>query len=878
MKKYVYLFEENRYSEKNLFLLGNKGVQLAEMSSIGLPVPPGFTITTEACNLFYTNNKKWPAGLESQVFEKLKKVEMKMKRKFGDKKNPLLFSVRSGSYVSMPGMMDTVLNLGLNDETIEGFAKSINSERGAWDSYRRFLNMFGDVVLKVPHEEFEKILSAKKKSKAVKNDTDLNVNDLKELVEEYKELIKKKTGKPFPQNPKEQLIKSINAVFNSWNIPRAVSYRRINKLREDAGTGVNVQTMVFGNLGNDSGTGVSFTRNPSNGKKEHYGEFLLNAQGEDVVAGIRTPKPVDELKKVMPKVYAELLKVYDKLEKHYKDVQDFEFTIERGKLFILQTRAGKRTPAAAVKIAVDLVKEKMISKETALMRVKPEQISAILHKQFDAEEKKKKEILAKGLNASPGAAVGKLVFTAEKAKELHDENPSLELILVRTETSPEDIEGMHVAKGILTARGGMTSHAAVVARGMGKPCVAGCSAIEIDEEKRIMEVKGKKFSENDFISLDGATGEVFEGKLSLVEPKFSADVKTLLSWADKIRTLGIRTNADTPHDSIVAREFGAEGIGLCRTEHMFFEKDRIKAVREMILSDSKEAREKALTKLLPFQRSDFEGIFKAMHNLPVTVRLLDPPLHEFLPKEEKEQEELAKDMNWTLDKVKARVNSLHELNPMLGFRGCRLGVVYPEINEMQVKAIIEAAINLKKKKINAMPEIMIPVLGHVNEMKLMRELVKNTAEKTMKEHKTKINYLIGVMMELPRACLTADEIAEYSDFFSFGTNDLTQTCFGFSRDDAGTFIPAYIEKKILLDDPFASLDQTGTGQLIEISVKKGRKIKPKLKLGICGEHGGDPSSIEFCHKTGLNYVSCSPFRVPVARLAAAQAVLKQKKK
>ncbi len=873
MKKFVFLFEENRFSEKNLFLLGNKGVQLAEMSSIGLPVPPGFTISTEACNLFYKNNKKWPKGLEEQVFQKLKLVEKKIGKKFGDKKNPLLFSVRSGSYVSMPGMMDTVLNLGLNDETVKGFAKSIGSERGALDSYRRFIQMYGNVVLKIPSKEFEKIIQVKKNKRKIKSDTELSEKDLSELIVEFKKLIKKKK-KLFPQNPKQQLIQSINAVFDSWNTPRAIAYRRINKLREDAGTGVNVQTMVFGNLGNDSGTGVSFTRNPSTGKKEHYGEFLLNAQGEDVVAGIRTPKPIDELKKIMPKTYNDLLRVYNILEKHYKDLQDFEFTIERGKLFILQTRTGKRTAQAAVKIAVDMVKEGLISKKTALLRVKPEQLSLLLHKQFSESSKKKAVFLAKGLNASPGAAIGKIVFTAEKAKKLFEANPKEQLVLVRNETSPEDIEGMNVAKGILTVRGGITSHAAVVARAMGKPCVAGCETIQINEEKGFMQANGEKLREGDFISIDGGSGEVFKNKLELVNPVFGKEIKTFLNMVDSVKKLGVRANADTPEEALIARNFGAKGIGLCRTEHMFFEKNRIKVMREMILSNSVQERKKALNKLLPFQRKDFEKIFKAMNGLPVTIRLLDPPLHEFLPKEEKEIIVLSKEMGLKKQEVLNRINSLKELNPMLGFRGCRLGIVYPEINEMQVKAIIQAAINVKKQGFKPMPEIMIPVLGHANELKMLRELVKKTAEETMK-NKTRINYSIGVMIELPRACVTADEIAKHADFFSFGTNDLTQTTLGYSRDDAGVFITKYLEKKILKKDPFSTIDVNGVGELVKIGVKKGRKTKPKLKIGVCGEHGGDPESINFFNKTGLNYVSCSPFRVPIARLAAAQAVLKK---
>lgn len=878
--KYVFSFGEVKKadSEEMAFLLGNKGAQLAEMTSIGLPVPPGFTITTKACNEFYENRQNWPKGLLEEIKGKLNELEKTMGKKLGDDKNPLLVSVRSGSYVSMPGMMDTVLNLGMNDKSVVSFASQTKNERAAWDSYRRFIHMFGDVVMGVQHEKYEHIIAELKKKKGAKFDTDLTVEDLKELVKQYKALVRQEKGNDFPQDPWSQLEMGINAVFNSWNCPRAVSYRRINKLRGDAGTAVNVQSMVFGNMGNDSGTGVGFTRNPANGEKEHYGEFLINAQGEDVVAGMRTPEPIDRMKEKLPEAYKELIKIYALLEKHYREMQDFEFTIERNRLYMLQTRKGKRTAQAAVKIAVDLFKEGVITKEEAVMRVDPNQINQLLHKQFDA--KKKTEVIAKGLAASPGAAVGKVVLTAEKAKDIVDKDASAKIVLVRAETSPEDIEGMHASQGFLTARGGITSHAAVVARGMGKPCVAGCSEIIVNEKEGTVEVPGRKIkvNEGDFISIDGGTGEVFLGQMPLVEPQLKGEFGELMSWADSFKRLGVRTNADTPHDSEVARKFGAEGIGLCRTEHMFFEGERIKAMREMILADTTEGRKKALAKLLPFQKSDFMGMYEAMNGLEVTIRLLDPPLHEFLPKEYDEIEELAKELGMTIEKVKQINDSLHEFNPMLGFRGCRLAIVYPEIAEMQVRAIIEGAIECRKKGIDAKPEIMVPVLGHVNEMKAMREIIENTVKEVSKEKGEKdFKVKIGVMMELPRACIVAGKIAEYADFFSFGTNDLTQTAFGYSRDDAGTFIKYYLDKKILLEDPFETVDQEGVGELIKMSVERGRKTKKDLKIGICGEQGGEPKSVEFCHKAGLSYVSCSPFRVPIARLAAAQAALKEKK-
>jgi len=877
MAKYVYFFGGGKAEGKGNMkdLLGGKGANLAEMTNIGLTVPPGFTITTEVCKLYYQNKKKYPQGLEKEVAENIKELEKVTGKKFGDKNNPLFVSVRSGAKFSMPGMMDTILNIGLNDETVQGLINKTKKERAGYDSYRRIVNMLGDVVMGVPHEKFEEIMNELKRERNAKLDTDLSAEDLKELVSRYKALFKKETGRPFPQDPKEQLWLAINAVFQSWNGKRAITYRRINSIPDDLGTAVNVQSMVFGNFGNDSGTGVAFTRNPSTGKEEYYGEYLINAQGEDVVAGIRTPKHVDEMKKDLPKVYAELVKVYHKLEKHYRDMQDFEFTIEQGRLYILQTRTGKRTAHAAVKIAVDMVEEKLIDQETAVLRIEPSQLDQLLHKQINL--KAKLDVIAKGLPASPGAAVGKVVFTADQAEMMADEEGE-KVILVRNETSPEDIHGMNAAQGILTARGGMTSHAAVVARGMGKPCVAGCEKLQINEKKKEFTAGSHVVKEGDLIALNGTTGEVILGEVDLIEPEMAGEFKTLMTWADGIRKLGVRTNADTPKDAKIARDFGAEGIGLCRTEHMFFEADRIKAVREMILAEEEEGRRKALDKLLPMQKKDFKGIFKAMDNLPVTIRLLDPPLHEFLPYEEAQIKELSQEMNVPAEKLANKVKSLHELNPMLGFRGCRLGVVYPEISEMQVRAIMEAACECAKERIRVYPEIMIPLVGHVNEIKMLRELCVKTADDVIKKKGVKIKYKVGTMIEVPRAAVTADEIAEYAEFFSFGTNDLTQMTFGFSRDDIGKFIPNYIEKKILEVDPFQSLDTGGVGQLVEMGVRKGRSVRKDLKVGICGEHGGDPKSVEFCHKAGLNYVSCSPFRVPIARLAAAHAQLKEKSK
>jgi len=852
-------------------LLGGKGANLSEMTRMGIPVPPGFTITTEVCKYYLNNNKRHPKGLAKQVRESIIEIEKKTGKKFGSTDNPLLFSVRSGAKISMPGMMDTVLNLGLNDETLQGLIKQTNNERFGWDAYRRFINMFGNVVMGVDHEYFEEKLDEIKKKKGVKLDIELGVEELKEVVKEYKKVIQEHTGSEFPTSVLEQLEQAIEAVFDSWDNDRAKAYRRLNNIPDDLGTAVNVQAMVFGNMGERSGTGVAFTRNPSTGEKKFYGEYLINAQGEDVVAGIRTPLEISELKKDMPEIYNQLEEIYKKLEKHYKDMQDIEFTIERGTLYLLQTRNGKRTSAAAVKIAVDMVKEKLIDKETAVLRIDPEQLNQLLHKQIDTSEKL--NILAKGLPASPGAAVGKVVFNADDAVEWSERGEKV--ILVRTETSPEDIEGMAVAQGILTARGGMTSHAAVVARGMGICCIAGCGDITVDYKDKKFTVGDITVKEGDEISLNGTTGEVILGTAKTIEPELKGEFKTIMEWADEFRTLGVRTNADNPRDSKVARGFGAEGIGLCRTEHMFFEGERIKAMREMILSDSKEDREKALAKLLPYQKEDFAGIYEVMDNLPVTIRLLDPPLHEFLPTGDKEIGELAKEMGISIEKLKERIDSLHEVNPMLGFRGVRLAIVYPEIAEMQTRAIIEAAIETKAKGINPKPEIMIPVVGHVKEMKTLRELVVRVADEILENSKEKIEYTVGVMMELPRACLTADEIAQHADFFSFGTNDLTQTTFGYSRDDAGKFIKEYMERGILEVDPFAVLDQTGVGQLVRIGVEKGRSVKENLKVGICGEHGGEPRSVEFCHKTGLSYVSCSPYRVPIARLAAAQAKIKE---
>jgi len=867
--KWVYFFGNGRTEgqEGNKNLAGGKGANLAEMVALGIPVPPGFTITTEACTAFYANNEQWAEGLDEQVMENLAKLEEAMGAKFGDPENPLLVSVRSGARVSMPGMMDTVLNLGLNDVTVEGLAKKTGNPRFAWDSYRRFIHMYGDVVMGVDHALFEAAIAKKRETEGVAQDNELSVEALKELVKEYKAIVKESAGVLFPDDPIEQLRGAINAVFRSWNGARAIRYRQINGIPHDWGTAVNVQCMVFGNMGETSGTGVAFTRDPSTGENVFYGEFLMNAQGEDVVAGIRTPQPISQLEQTMPEAYAELVRIYKLLEDHFKDRQDIEFTIQEGKLFLLQTRTGKRTATAAVRIAVEMVKEGLIDKKTAVMRVEPEQLDQLLHPMIDP--KAKYTVLAKGLPASPGAAAGRIVFTAEEAEQWKERGE--QVILVRNETSPEDIGGMHVAEGILTARGGMTSHAAVVARGMGKCCVAGCAAAMIDEEKKTLTFGKKELTEGEWITLNGSTGEVIEGQVPMVEAQVSGDLGTLLSWADEFRALGIRTNADTPHDAETALEFGAEGIGLCRTEHMFFEGDRISAVRQMIVAEDQEGRAAALAKLLPYQKGDFIGIFRAMQGKPVTVRLLDPPLHEFVPQDAETIRKLAGEMGISVESLKARIESLEELNPMLGHRGVRLGVTYPEIPAMQARAIFEAAAELTKEGVEVFPEVMIPLVGTVQELNMMRDICVEIAESVMKEYGVEFKYLIGTMIEIPRACVVADEIAKTAEFFSFGTNDLTQMTFGFSRDDAGTFLPHYIEKGILEKDPFQSLDQVGVGSLVKMGVEKGRAVRPTLKVGVCGEHGGDPASIDFFHRVGLNYVSCSPYRVPIARLAAAQA-------
>ncbi|HOT43282.1 MAG TPA: pyruvate, phosphate dikinase [Spirochaetota bacterium] len=903
MAKRVYLFgggsSEGKADMKNL--LGGKGANLAEMSNLGIPVPAGFTITTEVCTEFYKNNRQYPAGLKEEVNEAMKKVEQIMGAKFGDPSNPLLVSVRSGARASMPGMMDTVLNLGLNDKTIQGIIKKSGNERFGWDSYRRFIAMYGDVVMglkpasKDEHDPFEEVMDNLKKKRKVKMDLDLTVADLKELVAQYKALIKKKLKKDFPSDPYEQLWGAIGAVFGSWMNERAILYRKMNGIEDSWGTAVNIQAMVFGNMGDDCATGVAFTRDPSTGDNRFYGEYLINAQGEDVVAGIRTPQQVTlvgsrkwakennikeadrkkkypSLEEYMPKAYKQLDDIYNKLENHYRDMQDIEFTIQNQKLWMLQTRNGKRTAAAAVKIAVDMVKEGLITKDEALMRIDPVSLDQLLHPTLDP--KAKRNVITKGLPASPGAGVGKVVFNADDAEVWSARGEKV--ILVRVETSPEDLKGMNVAQGILTARGGMTSHAAVVARGMGKCCVSGCSELEVDYKKRIFKIRNITIKQGDFISLDGSTGEVMLGKVPTVDPQLSGNFGTIMKWADEARKLGVRTNADTPHDAEVARSFGAEGIGLCRTEHMFFEGDRIKAMREMILADDLAGRKKALAKLLTMQRKDFYGILKAMKGYGVTIRLLDPPLHEFVPHEEKNQKEMAKQLKKPVAVIKAKVEALHEFNPMLGHRGCRLGITYPEITEMQARAIFEAACQLKKEGVNVKPEVMVPLVGHVKELKMQKDIIVETAEKVMKEKKIKVDYMVGTMIEVPRAAVTADEIAGEAQFFSFGTNDLTQMTFGYSRDDSGKFLPEYVEKKILPSDPFRVLDRDGVGKLIRMAVEKGRGVRKDLKVGICGEHGGEPSSVEFCHMVGLNYVSCSPYRVPIARLAAAQSAIKEK--
>jgi len=901
MAKMVYLFggkvTEGKAEMKNL--LGGKGANLAEMCQIGIPVPAGFTITTEVCAEYYKNNRNYPAGLKEEVYEALKKVEDTMGARLGDKENPILLSVRSGSRASMPGMMDTILNLGLNDDTIKGIIKKSGNERFAWDSYRRFIQMYGDVVMglkpqsKEEHDPFEVIMDELKKKKKVKMDLELGAEDLKELVKRYKDLIKKKLKKEFPADPFEQLWGSIGAVMNSWMNERAILYRKMNDIDDNWGTAVNIQAMVFGNMGDDCATGVAFTRDPSNGERRFYGEYLVNAQGEDVVAGTRTPQQVtiegskiwakennvsekdritkfQSLEEYMPEVYGDLDGVYKKLESHYHDMQDIEFTIQNRKLWMLQTRNGKRTAPAAVNIAVDMVNEGLIDKKQALLRIDPSSLDQLLHPTFDP--KAKRNVIAKGLPASPGAATGRVVFNAEDADAW--KNKGEKVILVRIETSPEDLGGMDASQGILTARGGMTSHAAVVARGMGKCCVSGCGELEINYAKKEFRVSGKVIKQGDYISLNGSTGEVMLGTVATVKAALSGNFGIIMKWADEVRKLDVRTNADTPHDAKVARDFGAEGIGLCRTEHMFFEGDRIKAMREMILADDLKGRKKALAKLLKMQRKDFYGILKAMEGFGVTIRLLDPPLHEFVPHEAKNQQEMAKDMGISVKEIKAKVEALHEFNPMLGHRGCRLGITYPEITEMQARAVFEAACKLKKEKVDVKPEVMVPLVGTVTELKMQKDIIVKTAEKVMSETGVRVDYLVGTMIEVPRAALTADEIATEAQFFSFGTNDLTQMTFGFSRDDAGKFLSEYVDLKILPVDPFKTLDRNGVGKLVKMAVEKGRKTKPDLKLGICGEHGGDPNSIEFCHIAGLNYVSCSPFRVPIARLAAAHAALK----
>jgi pyruvate,orthophosphate dikinase len=876
--KLIYYFGKTRTDGKGDMkqLLGGKGANLAEMTSIGLPVPPGFTITTQCCDLYYKSGKKLPPGLMDDVRKAVATLEKETGKKFGDPKNPLLVSVRSGAAASMPGMMNTILNLGLNDESVRGLAAATNNERFAYDSYRRVINMFGDVVVGVDHEHFEHAFHQLKQKYNAAQDTDVPAEGMRELVEMYEQVYQEHHGQPFPQDPMDQLELAVEAVFKSWMQPRAVTYRMVEHITGLLGTAVNVQSMVFGNMGDDCGTGVAFTRNPSTGENKFYGEFLVNAQGEDVVAGIRTPLHVDEMPKWNKRVYDQLLDIKKTLEKHYREVQDIEFTIERGTLYMLQTRTGKRTGAAAVKIACDLAKEKLIDEVTAVKRIPAGDLTQLLLPSFDPAAKKTAEVLTRGLPASPGAATGKLAFTAAEAVERAHAGELV--LLVRKETNPEDIEGMHSAAGILTSTGGMTSHAAVVARGWGRCCVAGAGEIHIDEKGKKINVGGKTFTAQDTISIDGSTGEVMAGQIATQEPTLSGDFATVMKWADKYRTLKIRTNADTPADAERAREFGAEGIGLCRTEHMFFEGERIQAMREMILAEKRDAREAALAKLLPYQRDDFEGILTAMKGLPVTIRLLDPPLHEFLPQDEKSQKEMAERIGVSAEKVKQRVSQLHEMNPMLGHRGCRLAVTYPEILEMQVTAIVEATINCRQKKIDAQPEIMIPLVGTEKELASLRELTLQTIERVAKEKNAgKLSIPVGTMIEIPRAALTADEVANHADFFSFGTNDLTQMTFGFSRDDVNTFLPDYLKQELLPRDPFQTLDASGVGQLVEMAVTKGRQTRRGLKCGICGEHGGDPASIAFCHTAKLDYVSCSPFRVPIARLAAAQAALVGKK-
>ena len=874
MNKFVYDFTEGNKDMKNI--LGGKGANLAEMISIGLPVPMGFTVTTEACNKYYINNETISLDVETEIFEHIKSLENKTLKYFGNPENPLLVSVRSGARASMPGMMDTILNLGLNDNVVEGLYKITNNKRFAYDSYRRFIQMFADVVKGYPKSSFERLLDEIKNEKKAKFDTDLNAEDMVEVTDKFKQLYKRIANEDFPQDPKKQLIEAVTAVFRSWNNERAKIYRKMNDIPSSWGTAVNVQEMVYGNMGNDCGTGVAFTRNPATGENKLYGEYLINAQGEDVVAGIRTPQPISTLKEVMPEIYLQFEKIAKILEQHYRDMQDMEFTIEKGKLYMLQTRNGKRTATAAIKIAVDLVKEHMISKEEALLKVEPKQLEQLLHPNFDMEDLKSAKAIATGLAASPGAGTGKIYFDAKDislAKKRGEDT-----ILVRLETSPEDIQGMNDANGILTIRGGMTSHAAVVARGMGRCCICGCGDININEELKTITTKdGQTFKEGDYISLDGTTGIVYGKQIKTVDPEISGDFETFMSWADEVRKLKIRANADTPKDAFQAYKFGAEGIGLCRTEHMFFEKERIFNFRKMICADNIESREEALENILPYQRSDFEGLFRTMKGLPVVIRYLDPPLHEFLPHTDEEITMLAKSLNMSFEALKNRVTSLKEFNPMMGHRGCRLAITYPEIARMQTRAVIEAAINVKKEGINVTPEIMIPLIGDINEFKYVKNIVCEVADNIIKEENVDLKYEVGTMIETPRAAITADKIATESEFFSFGTNDLTQLTYGFSRDDASKFLNDYYDKKIFEIDPFEKIDQEGVGELVKIAVEKGRSVRPNISLGICGEHAGETSSIEFCNRVGLDYVSCSPFRVPLARLAAAWAVINENK-
>ena len=873
MKKFVYAFHEGNKDMRNI--LGGKGANLAEMTNLGLPIPQGFTISTEACTDYYENGKTVSEEIKEQIFKALEELEGIQGKKFGDTEEPLLVSVRSGARASMPGMMDTILNLGLNDVSVEGFAKKTNNPRFAYDSYRRFIQMYSDVVMEVNKSFFEKIIDELKEEKGVVYDTELTVEDLKELVKRFKKVYSDHmNGEEFPQDPKEQLMGAVKAVFKSWDNPRAIVYRRMNDIPGDWGTAVNVQSMVFGNMGETSGTGVAFTRNPATGEKGIYGEYLINAQGEDVVAGVRTPQPITKLKEDLPECYEEFMNLAQKLEDHYRDMQDMEFTIQEGKLYFLQTRNGKRTAHAAIKIACDLVDEGMIDEKEAVVRIDAKSLDQLLHPTFDTKALKEAEVVGEGLAASPGAAAGKVVFTAEEAKKLGKGGQGERVVLVRLETTPEDIEGMVASQGILTARGGRTSHAAVVARGMGTCCVAGCGAIQLNEENHEFTLGGITFHEGDYISLDGSTGKIYKGDVPTVDATVSGDFGRIMEWADKYRTLKVRTNADSPRDTKKALELGAEGVGLCRTEHMFFDADRIPKIRKMILSETVEDRENALNELIPFQKGDFKAMYKELKGLPMTVRYLDPPLHEFLPTLEEDIKALANDMNVTVEHLKNKCNELHEFNPMMGHRGCRLAVTYPEIAKMQTRALMEAAIEVKEEEgYDIIPEIMIPLVGEVKELKFVKNVVVETAEQVKREKNSDIEYHIGTMIEIPRAALTADEIAKEAEFFSFGTNDLTQMTFGFSRDDASKFLDSYYQNKIYEIDPFAKLDQTGVGALVEMAVEKGRVTRPNIKLGICGEHGGEPSSVEFCHKVGLTYVSCSPFRVPIARLAAAQAAI-----